>query len=233
MILEEEADEEARDERAEDPDLLQHLTDAEALGRRLGLRESLAEERDAVEDGRHEEQAELHLPAHVHAVAENPADEAADHETRRPARVKNVQVVRAVVREERRDERVGHRFERAVRQREDERSQVEEHVRRVLRLSLGRGKGDEGREHVEQERGDDQLAVADLVDDEAADDDAETEAGEPRAADGAELRAGETELCGPVGQDAAANGEADAGGENGQEACPEQALGVRCGDVGA
>ena len=42
---------------------------------------------------------------------------------------------------------------------------------------------------MEQERRDDQLAVADLVDDDAADDDAEAEPGETGAADGAELRA--------------------------------------------
>ena len=80
---------------------------------------------------------------------------------------------------------------------------------------------------MEQERGDDQLAVADPVDDDAADDDAETEAGETGAADGAELRAGEPEVSGPVGQDAAANAEPDAGGQNGQEAGPEQAGGIR------
>ena len=94
-------------------------------------------------------------------------------------------------------------------------------------LPVGRGKRDERRQHVEQERGDDQLAVADLVDDDAADDDAEAEAGEAGAADGAELRAGEAEFGGPVGEDAAADAEADAGGENGQEAGPQQALGVR------
>ena len=80
---------------------------------------------------------------------------------------------------------------------------------------------------MEQERGDDQLAVADPIDDDAADDDAETEAGEPRAADRAELRAGEPEVSRPVGEDAAANAEPDAGGENGQEPGPEQAGGVR------
>ena len=132
-----------------------------------------------------------------------------------------------LLREQRRDQRVGDRFERAVGEREDERAEVQEQVGGVLRLSLGRGKRDEGRQHVEQERGDDQLAVADLVDDDAADDDAEAEAGETGAADGAELRAGEAEVGGPVGQDAAADGEADAGGENGQEAGPQQALGVR------
>ena len=73
--------------------------------------------------------------------------------------------MRAVVGEERGDERVGHGLERAVGQRENERAQVEKHVRRVLGLALGRRKRDEGRQHMEQERRDDQLAVADLVDD--------------------------------------------------------------------
>ena len=111
--------------------------------------------------------------------------------------------------------------------------EVEEQVRRGLRLARGRAERDEGRQHVEQERRNDQLAVADLVDDDAADDDAEAEAGEAGAADGAELRAGEAEVSAPVGQDAAADAEADAGGENGQEAGPEQALGVRRDGVGS
>ena len=134
--------------------------------------------------------------------------------------MEDVQVVRAVAREQRGDERVGDRFERAVRQREDERADVEEQVGGVLRLALGRGKGDERRQHVEQERGHDQLAVADLVDDDAADDDAEAEAGEAGAADGAELRAGEAEIGGPVRQDAAADAGADGGGENGERSPP-------------
>ena len=86
---------------------------------------------------------------------------------------------------------------------------------------------------MKQERRDDQLAVADLVDDDAADDDAEAEAGEAGAADGAELRAGEAEVRCPVGQDAAADAEADARGENGQEAGPQQPLGVRRDGVGS
>ena len=109
---------------------------------------------------------------------------------------------------------------------EQERAEVEEHVGRRLRLSRGRAERDERRQHVEQERGDDQLAVADLVDHDAADDDAEAEAGEAGAADVAELRAGEAEFRGPIGEDAAADAEADARGENGHEACPQQALGV-------
>ena len=226
LLLEEKAHQEARDERPQNPHFVKHLADGQALLGRLGLRERLTEERDAVERGRHEEESELHLPAHVHAVPENPADEATDHEAGRPARMENVQVMRAVVGEERGDERVGHRFERAVGQGEHERPDIQEHVRGSLRLSLGCGKGDEGRQHVEQKRRHDQLAVADLVHDHAADDDAEAEAGETGSADGAELRTSEAEIGGPVGKNAAADGEADAGGENGQEAGPEQSLGV-------
>jgi hypothetical protein len=55
------------------------------------------------------------------------------------------------------------------------------------------------------------FAVADLVHDHAADDDAEAKSGETRAADCAELRPGEAEILAPVGEDAATDGEADAG----------------------
>ena len=80
---------------------------------------------------------------------------------------------------------------------------------------------------MKQKGGDDEFSVADAVDDHAADDDAETEAGETGAADGAELRAREPEVSGPAGQDAAANAEPDAGGQNGQKAGPQETLGVR------
>ena len=81
---------------------------------------------------------------------------------------------------------------------------------------------------MHDERRDDQLAVADLVDDQAADDDAEAEPGEAGAADGAQLRAGKAEFSGPRRENGAADGEADAGRENGDETRPEQTLGVRC-----
>ena len=105
--------------------------------------------------------------------------------------------------------------------------QIQEHVSRRLRLSRGRAEGDEGRKHVEHEGRDDQLAVADLVHDHAADDDAEAEAGEPGAADGAELRAGEAESAAQLAKMPPRMREADAGGENGHEAGPQQAFGVR------
>jgi len=80
------------------------------------------------------------------------------------------------------------------------------------------------------EEGDrDELAVADLVDDHAADDDAEAEAGEAGAADGAELGGGEAVFGRPGAEDAATEGEADAGGKDGHEASPEEPLRIRYG----
>ena len=49
---------------------------------------------------------------------------------------------------------------------------------------------------------------------------------EPGAGDLPELRAGETELGAPVGENAAADAEAHAGGENGRETGPEQTTSV-------
>jgi hypothetical protein len=79
---------------------------------------------------------------------------------------------------------------------------------------------------VEQERGDDQLSVTDLVDHDAADDDPEAEAGEAGATDVTELRAGESEFRHPIRKDAAADYKADTRGQDGHEACQQQASGV-------
>src|SRR5436853_917446 len=86
-----------RDCRAEDADFLKHFADTEALRRRFRFGEVLAEEREAVKNRGHEEKSELHLPTHVHAVAENPADETTNDETSGPACMKDVEVVRAVL----------------------------------------------------------------------------------------------------------------------------------------
>ena len=67
----------------------------------------------------------------------------------------------------------------------------------------------------------DELAVAELVHEHAADDDAEAEAGEAGAADRAELGAGEVVFGRPGAEDAATEGEADAGCEDSHEAGPE------------
>jgi hypothetical protein len=141
--------------------------------------------------------------------------------------VEDVEVVGAVLGEQRGDERIGHGFESSVGQGKDEGPDIQEHVGGGLGLAFGRGKSDERRQHMEQEGRDDQLAVADLVHDHAADDDAKTESGEAGPADGPELRAGEAEVGGPVGQDSAADAEADAGGENGQKAGPKKPFCVR------
>jgi hypothetical protein len=47
-----------------------------------------------------------------------------------------------------------------------------------------------------------------------------------RTADGAELCSGEAEFLAPVVEDSAADGEADAGGEDGHESGPEEPAGV-------
>lgn len=116
------------------------------------------------------------------------------------------------------DERVGHGFEGAVRVGEDEHAPVEEAVG-VLRV--GSAEGHEGREDVTQEREGDELTVADLVDDHAADDDAEAEARETGAADRAKLRGGEAVFGRPGAEDTATEGEADASGKDSHEAGPE------------
>jgi hypothetical protein len=119
---------------AEQTDFLEHLAEAETLAE-LPTWELLTEERHAVERRRDEKQPELQLPAQMHAVPEDPSDEAAEHQAGRPARMKDVEIVRAVFREERRHERVCDRFERSIGQAEQERADVQEHVGRPLILS--------------------------------------------------------------------------------------------------
>jgi hypothetical protein len=78
-----------------------------------------------------------------------------------------------------------------------------------------------------KERHENQFPIPDLVHNHSADDDPETESGKSRAADRAELGAGEVELLSPVVEDAAANGKADARREDGHETRPQKAPGVR------
>ncbi len=132
--------------------------------------------------------------------------------------MQDVEVVRAVLREDRGDERVSHGFEGTVREGEDEHAPIEE-VIRVLRG--GGAEGDEGRDDVAKQGDRDELTVADFVHQDAADDDAEAEARETSAADGAELSVGEAEGSLPVAEDAATDGEADAGRKDSHEARPE------------
>ena len=178
----------------------------------------LAHEHDAIEHGGDEEQRELCLPGHVHLVAQNPAHHGANDKTGRPGGVQNVQVVRTVLREQRGNQRIGNGFKGAVSHGEDEGAPEEETERVVW---IGRAKGHQSGDHMQNEGGDDELAVADLVRHDTADDDAKAEACETGTPDGAELAGCESILMPPVSKDAATDGKADASGENGHEAGPE------------
>ena len=139
--------------------------------------------------------------------------------------MQNIQVVCPVVRIESGNQRIGNGLECSICKREDEHAPSEKHVGVIW---CGGREGHEGRQDVEGKRSDHQSAVADLVSDDAADDDSETKSREPCAADGAQLRGGETEFLPPIIENAAANGEANAGGENGGESSPEKPAGVWC-----
>ena len=222
-VTEEDREQVAGDERAQDADVLEHLGEGGAFLGGFRLREGLAHEHDRVGDGRDEVERELSLPAEAHDGTEEVGSDGADDHAEGPGGVQDVEVVRALLGEDRGDERVGHGFEGAVREGEDEHAPVEE-VIRVLRG--GGAKGDEGRDDVADEGEGDELAVADLVDDDAADDDAEAEAREAGAADGTELGGVEAVFGRPSAEDAAAEGEAYARSKDGHEACPEEALRV-------
>src|SRR5207244_9379044 len=99
-------------ETADDPDVFEHLRETETLLRGLGLGHLLAEEHDAVEEGRDEVSAELDLP--TPAAAEEPADHSAEHEPGRPAGMEDVQIMRAVLREEGRHEGIRDGLQGAV-----------------------------------------------------------------------------------------------------------------------
>src|SRR5439155_26880845 len=80
---------------------------------------------------------------------------------------------------------------------------------------------------VKRESGDHELAIADLVANDAANNDAKTKARKSCAGDNAKLGAREPEFASPIVEDTTANRRADTSGENGEKAGPEQAFGVR------
>lgn len=134
--------------------------------------------------------------------------------------MQNIQVVRPVFREKGGHQRICDGFKRAIRISKDEHAPEQEIVS-ILRCASA--EGDEGREDVADKGKGDELAVTDLVHNEATKDDAKAEAREASAADGSELGTGETVFLAPVVKDTSADGEADAGGQDGHEACPEEA----------
>ncbi len=72
-----------------------------------------------------------------------------------------------------------------------------------------------------------EFAVAEFVNNHPPEDDAEAETGEAGSPDFTELGCTEAEFLGPEGEDASAESEAHAGGEDGHETCPEKAVRVR------
>ena len=94
--VEEQRKQEADDERAEQADVLEHLTERETLPRGFGLRHVLPEEHQPVPERRQEEEAQLPFPMPAELLTEHPSNRAAEDEAGRPARVEDVQIMRAV-----------------------------------------------------------------------------------------------------------------------------------------
>jgi len=224
-VTEEEGEKVADDHRTEDADGLEHLDEAGTLFSGFRLRIFLTEEHQAVDDGRDEVEGELDLPVELHFVIKKPACGDTEDHAGWPCGVHHVEVVRALLGVERRNERVGDGFEGSVCECEKEHAPKEE---AVGVFGGTRAEGDESGKDMAKEGNDDEFPVADLIDDHTADDDSETEAGESRATDRAELRPGKTVFLGPVVEDASADGEAYACGEDGDESGPEEPASVWC-----
>ena len=94
--------------------------------------------------------------------------------------------------------------------------------RLVVGFTVGRrGSETEGGTHeMAEERRDHQLSITHDIRQQCAEQDDEAEAHQAEAGDLAGLLLGEAELGGPVIQDAAADAEADAGGQDGHESGP-------------
>ena len=111
----------------------------------------LPQEHQAVDDGRHEIEGQLDFPIHAHFVVEKPANHHAEDHAGGPGSVENIEVVRAVVREQRRDQRIRHRFQRAVGEGENKHAD-DEHL-----IGIAGVRGAEGHErgqHVHRKRRD-------------------------------------------------------------------------------
>jgi hypothetical protein len=224
-------------------ELRQHFAEADPGLARLGARKGLAKHQDAVDQDRQQKHRHLDYPVHLMREGSPLADAAAVHQVRdkaagdeaaRPAGMQDIQIMGLLAREEGRDHRIDDDFAGAVADGEQEHGDVQVPV---ARLSAERGVDLAGRqleqrgEDVHQEREGHELAVADAIGDERAENDDDAEASQAAADDFAQLGHSEAEFVGPVDQDAAAHREADARGEDRKEACPEQALGIGSGAV--
>src|SRR5262245_29320553 len=146
--------------------------------------------------------------------------------------MQDVEPMRLVPREQRRGQRVDYRFARTIGQREEPGTDVQAPVCSFLAGACvdvcGRESHDSG-SYVKKEGEQHEPAIADPVGNEAEDDDGHAEAEQTAAGDRTKLRLGEAELLAPVLQDRPANGEADARGDEGEEAGPEEHFLVEAG----
>ena len=211
---------------AQQSDILHHFTQAQAFDRRFRLRHVLSQEHKPVDCRGNQEERELGLPRPT--ASEQGPGETSENEAGWPTRMQNIQVMRAVVREQRRHQRIGHGFERAIRHGEDERPQVENHVSAFLGHPFGGAEGDNRRKHMERKCSDDQFSIADLVAKQPANNDPETESGETGAVDVTELSGGKPEISTPIGKDATTDAKADARSQNGRKPGPQQSSRVGC-----
>src|ERR1041385_3673194 len=227
-ILEEQEDEEANQDRAENADIAQHLAEFQALLGGFRFWKVLAEEQEAIKYGRNEEATQLDLPTHG---AEALVDKTAQPQSRPPGSVQEAEIMGATVRKKGGDERVGHGFERAVGDGKEERARPQINEGRLCAHPVHGSKGDERGKHMQREGHDDQFAVADLVGDDPADDDAEAEPGEAGAVNQPGFQSGEIKVLHPIAEDAAADGCTDTGGQDGHKPGDEEPFGVRCDPV--
>ena len=77
---------------------------------------------------------------------------------------------------------------------------------------------------MQSECGGDQFSVANLIHNNAADDDTKTKTGEARAANEADLAVGKSKESFPFSGETVAQCETDAGGQDGHKAGPKKAL---------
>ena len=225
-ITREQEQEEPSHRRSQNPHFLHHLAQRKTLRRGLRLRKTLPEEHHPVNQCRNQIQTELRLPAPV--VPHRQRDQCPENHPRRPASMQNVQVMRPVVREQRRHQRIRHRFKGPVRQRENKRPREQQQKRRLLPHRPSRHHRHQRRYHMQQKRRNDQLPIPDLVHNDPANNNAETESGKTCPADQTGLKIGKSEFLPPGRANPVTDGKSKPSCQNGHKPCPQQSFGVRC-----
>ena len=233
-------DEETCEGGAENAELGEHLAVGCAGGDPFVDREDGAGKHDEIGDGREGEQIDEHAPVGTHRAAEHDGDDAAEDEAAGPAGVEDVEPLRLVPVEHGGHDRVDEGLDGAVSKAEDHRAPVEQAVGALAggreRLTFERGAtgvdhavgGEgEGRIHgIADENEHHGGAVADAVDHQAEKDDRDGEGPHARAEEFLRLDLVQAEVLGPkprVVHEEGARDEREGGGDQGDEAPPEQA----------